>query len=282
MTPLAFQLAARAQYTGRARARRTPRTPPKAAPPRGLVVAYGKFVRDLGRQMDAAAVEVVAPRLPHVARSDATRTDGPTDVVVSVGNALRSHLERLVRSQLVVRTLDDLAARTSAWSGAQFDRQIRSALGIDLPASSPQLAETIRLFRHAQMQMIGKLSADKAHRVESLLTRAAQTGARVEDIAREIAADAAVTTARAATIARTSVLGLNAQVTEARHLAAGIVSYTWSAVMDERTRKSHRALNGKVFRYDDPPTADGFTGNPGSIAPNCRCTAIPILPSIGE
>ncbi len=45
------------------------------------------------------------------------------------------------------------------------------------------------------------------------------------------------------------------------------------------TRQEHKALNGKTFRWDDPPVFDSRTGkrgHPGSDG-RCRCYAEPIL-----
>jgi SPP1 gp7 family putative phage head morphogenesis protein len=50
--------------------------------------------------------------------------------------------------------------------------------------------------------------------------------------------------------------------------------------MDARTRESHARLDGRVFAWDDPPLSDppDHHSHPGQIW-NCRCVAMPILPS---
>ena len=50
---------------------------------------------------------------------------------------------------------------------------------------------------------------------------------------------------------------------------AGFTQKTWHATMDKRTRKEHRALNGKTI-----PISDEFPGEgqyPGAVSINCRC-----------
>lgn len=59
----------------------------------------------------------------------------------------------------------------------------------------------------------------------------------------------------------------------------GMDSYVWRTCGDEKVRDGHRALDGRVFRWDNPPIEDPHTGHrahPGE-AMNCRCTAIPLI-----
>ena len=59
----------------------------------------------------------------------------------------------------------------------------------------------------------------------------------------------------------------------------GMEAYVWRTCGDEKVRDGHRALNGRVFKWDEPPIEDPHTGHrahPGE-AMNCRCTAIPLI-----
>jgi SPP1 gp7 family putative phage head morphogenesis protein len=87
------------------------------------------------------------------------------------------------------------------------------------------------------------------------------------------------TRSRAETIAVTETHKLAAQLTQARHEAAGITRFRWSTSHDARVRPSHRVLHGREFDYDDPPIVDGEPTLPGH-APRCRCVPIPIPPPL--
>ena len=69
---------------------------------------------------------------------------------------------------------------------------------------------------------------------------------------------------------RTIVSELN----QAYSMDLGVREYVWQTVGDSRVRPTHQENNGGTFSYDSPPD----TGNPGE-AVNCRCSAIPLLPS---
>lgn len=53
--------------------------------------------------------------------------------------------------------------------------------------------------------------------------------------------------------------------------------YVWRTEQDEKVRLTHRANDGHLFRWDDPPV----TGHPGDDY-NCRCTAIQYTPGETE
>lgn len=95
------------------------------------------------------------------------------------------------------------------------------------------------------------------------------------------------TKSKAKFIARNETGNLNAAIQRRQIEGAGYSMYVWVAMPDGVTRDAHRAMNGKVCRWDDPTvysedggktwkkrTAGMFIGEPGQDY-NCRCTAIP-------
>lgn len=57
----------------------------------------------------------------------------------------------------------------------------------------------------------------------------------------------------------------------------GFDKFIWRTITDGRERELHKALNGTVWSYDNPPVIDERTGNrglPGQTY-NCRCEQIP-------
>lgn len=62
-------------------------------------------------------------------------------------------------------------------------------------------------------------------------------------------------------------------------VAFGLEEYQWVTMHDSKVRHDHRLLDGRIFRFDDPPIVDNATGrrgNPGDDY-NCRCYARPIF-----
>lgn len=66
---------------------------------------------------------------------------------------------------------------------------------------------------------------------------------------------------------------LNAQITQARQVAAGIEKFTWVTMGDSRVRPLHRQINGNVYAWAEGHPTEGLPGTP----PNCRCHAAAVV-----
>lgn len=146
---------------------------------------------------------------------------------------------RRVRDLLTGRPLDDLL---SDWT--------RAGAGLIKGIDETQAAEVARLVKNAQASGLG-----------------------ADALAEQIAARGNVAQSRARLIARDQVGKLNGEIAQRRQTSLGIVEYTWQTANDERVRPLHKARQGKVFKWAEPPE----DGKPGE-AINCRCVARPIVP----
>ncbi len=137
-----------------------------------------------------------------------------------------------------------------------------------------------------QVALIQSIPIEAGLRAQKIAYEAFFTGSRADETAeklQELGLTTEVTTSRALMIARTETARANAAINQARATSAGSGQYRWHNSGDAAVRDSHRvyegrALQGRIFDWDDPPTlSDGMTGNPGEF-PNCRCFAEPIFP----
>lgn len=72
-----------------------------------------------------------------------------------------------------------------------------------------------------------------------------------------------------------------AEYLKAKYKEEGFEEFKWITNIDGRERELHKQLNGKIFRFDEPPIIDERTGQrglPGETY-NCRCKFIPVLKS---
>jgi len=258
--------------------KRRPRVPPPV-PPRGPIATYTKLLRSIERDMDAgirAAFE----------RETGVRLDSPADGgLPTIDDDLIKRLTRIitqlvnsvVRRKDLVKTLVEVARRTDRVAAENLVRQVRAVRGIDPAPADPRKAKLSDIFREEQVNLIRSLADEKWRRVRGVLDE--HRGARVQDVAKRLREETGASRSKAELIARDQVLKLNASITWERHTAAGITEYEWSTSGDERVRPGHARLNGRRFKYADPPVVDesGRTANPGEDY-SCRCVAVPLIP----
>ena len=110
------------------------------------------------------------------------------------------------------------------------------------------------------------------------------SGKRYEGLVAEIQASYGVSSSKAKFLAQQETKLLTTKYKEARYAEAGVLEYKWRTVVGSPkhpVRPSHKALENKVFRFDQPPitTAPGEPvrrNNPGQDF-NCRCVAVPVV-----
>jgi len=276
MTPA--QILARRRVVAAAQKRHLPRKVPPAQLPRPT--AYTRALTSFADELNAEILAALADEGIPVPRADAA--DGDAAMPPFSRRDLFARLQRIAdalvkrRGSFLDTALHSIAANVTTQSKAEWARQAKAIVGIDLSQVEPDLGPVIETFRRANTDLITTMAADKVARVRALLDEHA--GSRVETIRDRIMEEGGVTRRQAALIARDQVLSLNAQVTQRRHAAAGIERYTWRTSKDRDVRPAHKALEGKVFRYDDPPVQNkkGDRANPGEFF-QCRCVAEPII-----
>lgn len=172
------------------------------------------------------------------------------------------------------RMVTEVAARDER-SWFQIAERMGKALRQEI-AQAPT-GEVMRERMAEQVKLITSLPSEAAERVHRLALEGIAQGWRADRIADEIMTTGEVTRARANLIARTEVSRTATLLTQARAEHAGSSSYIWRTAGDSDVRPGHKALNGKVIKWNDPPECDpGYRAHAGAIF-NCRCYPEPIL-----
>ena len=106
-------------------------------------------------------------------------------------------------------------------------------------------------------------------------------GQRYETMVKTIQKSYGVSQNKAKFLARQETNLLMAKFKESRYTDAGVKKYKWGTVAgsaNHPVRPMHKALEGKIFSWNNPPVTDekGNRNNPGQDY-NCRCFARPIV-----
>jgi SPP1 gp7 family putative phage head morphogenesis protein len=160
-----------------------------------------------------------------------------------------------------------------AWEQASrtIGKELRSTM------AESAVGAVARQLQKQQVELIKSLPLEAGLRAQKLSQEAMMGSRRADEVAEELARTEEVTASRATLIARTEIAKANASLTQARAEYVGATHYIWRTAEDADVRESHAEMDGKIFRFDDPPYVEG-EGNhgPGEIY-NCRCFAEPII-----
>ena len=141
-----------------------------------------------------------------------------------------------------------------------------------------------QLYPQASLDIAKDLLWNSQH-ITSAVTQGILQGESIPDMAKRLRRVADMSRATATRAARTCVTGAeNAGRVNSykRAQSMGIrVRKQWIATLDERTRSSHRQLDGQSVDVDEPFKVDGdeimYPGDPsapGYLVYNCRCTLV--------
>ena len=221
---------------------------------RGIEQRYGTQLRKVAQQVGA----IIQPFTP-----------GDMSQVPTIEHLLNAYADMLKgwATQTASNMLMDVALR---------DEQTWKTLAKDLSAGLRQeirnapTGAVMRALLAEQVDLIQSIPKEAAQRVHRLTLEGLEDSTRFTEIAKEIMRTEEVTTSRAVLIARTETSRTATTLTQARAESIGSEGYFWETAHDGTVRPSHKAMQGKFVRWDDPPTLDDLTGHAGCV-PNCRC-----------
>lgn len=247
---------------------------------RGLTNAYMKILN-----------QVVSKYLPRIKKAAEAERGGPrrSDDLNSLMSAIQAAFAEMAK-ELDVQTerfdlygkLEALAHQSEKLSVRQWKRIIGKTLGLDLADDyylGQFFQELLDRWVSENAALIKTIPQDSLNEMREIVYEGYRTGQTTTSIVKEIQHTYQVNKRHARLIARDQMAKLNADLTKRQQTDAGVESYKWSTSRDVRVRESHRRLNGKIFRWDDPPVVDEKTGrrcHPGEDY-QCRCVAIPVF-----
>lgn len=244
---------------------------PRALHPQAVTISYTRMLLDLVGAMRKVTHRDVFPQLERYlahGRELKGRTDAIDDDIAVVKASLAQGAFSKPNLRAVVAPV---GRRTADWQKEQLNRQLRAAVGVEVPLSDPRLADRITAFTDANVALITSIPEESLGQVQRLVLKAIGDGARFEALADDIERRFQVAESRAALIARDQVGRFYSNLNEARQKDLGLTHFIWRVAHDERLCPVCAPLDGKRFSWASPP-ADG---TPGEIHPNCRCNADP-------
>jgi len=259
--------------------------------PAGVAVDYYrdllKIVRALWEDLrrDWPAIEALLKEAKE--QREDVRQDAPPEELDSLLSVLR------LRGGKLAEQADAIAAKVDRRISDTTARQLADAIRKALGAATPEVAaESIgisqavkggvtskgksvlnlieRSFMRQNVALIKSIPEDFHDRVQNIVWQGIRTGSNPRDVRKQLQEAFGVERNRAKLIARDQTNKLFGQLNHVRQEEAGITTFIWWTVGDNRVRDSHEKLHGKVFTWKDG--ANGLF--PGDDI-NCRCIAEP-------
>lgn len=264
------------------RLRRRPR-PPRY--PLSAEVEYRRALRALVATLRASLLAEVDAQGPSmIAAADRYRgdDDGPVPGATGWAAILRALLERVVSGMFsslreAEAAMVRAAQRVDGVTREEWRRLVRESYGVDILRNEPWLPDLLSGWEQTNLGLIRSIPATVVDQLRTEMSQAMASGTSLRNLRQMVRERTGVSASRAELIARDQVGKLTGQLAQHRQQDIGVKQYIWRTMGDERTRPTHRALNGKTCSWAKAPPE----GHPG-FPVRCRCYADPLLPEMTE
>lgn len=189
-------------------------------------------------------------------------------------------LEKKIGTFALEKKIDKLANLTKKLSIKEWKKVVHATLGVDITEDyymGEFYREALTRWTSENVNLIKTIPMDTLGDMKMIVQADFISGKSITEVMKDLQNAYHLTRSKARFLARDQIAKLNSQVTKMQHEAAGVSEYVWSDSGDGRVRDRHRELNGKTFKWSDPPVVDKKTGrraHPGQDY-QCRCIALP-------
>jgi len=251
--------------------------------PKHIERQYTAAVRRLLQPMFKNTTEYILPQLPRILDMAASelKTDSYGDEITQMMNNVQLITDVEISDQAIKSTVADYANKTNNFDRAQFRRQSKAVLGVELATTETWFTPLATSWIQENTALIKTVESRYFSQVESLVRNAATTGTSTKKLTAQIyklqpLADGSSSARRAANnnarrIARDQIGKLNGAIARKRQQSAGVDYFIWATQDDSAVRSKHRQFDDKRYSWE--------TGAPGGIYPGqeiqCRCVALP-------
>lgn len=258
----------------------------------------------VGRQMGAAIVAALREMTIETraairglakdpeAKSVVAAMDAPPDGGTAAGKA-QQRLEALqakwkarfaaLAEEWSRRMIVDVVAQSTAQLSIGL-KDLAERTAIQSTMSLPRMRTVVQAAVQANVALIERIPGRLLGDVQTKVMSAITTGTGLADLVPYLTERYAGDARHARLVALDQIRKVTASVNATRLQALGVESYIWVHTGGERyPRHLHVQMNGKAFRYDDPPVIQAakgdlpeIRGKPGDLI-SCRCIARPIV-----
>lgn len=254
--------------------------------PAGLEREYTRISSRYMRLLKETIEEELQPLKEQIMRERGTlRTDSILDIeriMHEIFQKITVRFSEKEKSYGLREKLERLGSLTKKLTIKEWKKTVQKTLGINIFEdyyNGNMFRKSIDRWIDENVNLIKTIPQDSLGEMKKAIREGFESGGSTTAIMKEIQHQYNISRSHAKFIACDQIGKLNAQITKVQQTDAGIEEYIWCDCGDGRVRKGHKDLNGKRFRWDDPPVVDikkGRRCHPGEDY-RCRCRAKPLF-----
>lgn len=256
----------------------------------GAFYAKSKFSNAVALELEKIGAKYVKSRKAYVI----AKTSLPTDIIWAIDTVkATAYAKAMAINQFLLNQLSNMDSllkkmvfddAVNAIMKNLQDRVYANAKQHKIELITPKLDdfmqdEIAKRYTENLDFWIKNWTEDEIVRMRDEVSKMANVGKSVKTIQEYIQKEFGISQRHAKFLARNESAIATTSYLAAKYEKEGFVRFRWHAIIDERTRDSHKELNGHIFRFDEPPIIDTRTGQRGlpSQTYNCRCSFSPII-----
>lgn len=209
----------------------------------------------------------------YVSDEDPAFTDAYAEILNGIMASLATRWRNI--TPLAKQISEQFVTRVDVVNQQAFYGAVQKVIGINLNGiiQTEGLTDILQAKIAENVGLIQSLPDQYFKSLVTIVNEGTTRGNRASSMFQQIRKLNGQTRNRTKVIARDQTQKVNAAITQARQESLGVTKYRWRTSGDERVRSTHKAHNGKIFRWDRPPKD---TGHPGQDI-QCRCVAEPVI-----
>ena len=203
-------------------------------------------------------------------------------VIRRIFKQMNVELDEKTERFLLRNRLEKLTHLTRKLTIREWKRVVFKTIGVDLEEDAilgDFYKTTLKEWTDLNVDLIKSIPKNSLGEMEDIVLNGFKGGKTTKTIMNDIQHTYGVSRNKARFLARDQMAKLNSEIAQKQQTSAGVKEYIWSSSGDGRVRDRHKELNGKKFKWSEPPIVDKKTGrraHPGEDY-QCRCVALPVF-----
>ena len=228
---------------------------------------YTKSYRLLNTEIPSEILEAIELKL----KENQVKINQLKDFINDIERNLDTIIENMIFDKEIITIIDDVKG--------EITKEAKRITVIEPELTQEQVKEIAKNYtNNMQYYIKGFLKDKRIPKMREKVRLAILNGYREDEVVKIIQNEIHIEKDKAVFLARNETNIVLAEVKKAMYQDMGFEEYIWHTRMDGKERPLHKLMNGKIYRFDEPPIVDARTGQRGMPAQtyNCRCTFTPI------